>query len=219
VSPPSPPTLCGHPRRCATIPGTAAPSSAPWEPGTTRHHHARCCASCGLPSAEPSSQRTDSDRTGSPHAATLEAAPGWVQDLPRHPPGARFTRTTVNFTTLCAMLPYVALRTVRHDRLPLAYKRKRRSPGRGGRRIAAHLHFSAFTTILALRLNQTSGTWRLPLLSRLACSSPLQELQCNAIQRPERTPAGCTAHGRNQDKPVSLCCLAPPSRDRSQCSY
>jgi hypothetical protein len=29
---------------------------------------------------------------------------------------------------------------------------------------------------------------------------PLQALQCNAIQRLERTPAGRTAHGRNQDK-------------------
>jgi hypothetical protein len=59
ASPPSPSALCGHPRRCATIPGTAAPSPALWEPGTTRHRHARCCASSSLPSAAPSSQRTD----------------------------------------------------------------------------------------------------------------------------------------------------------------
>jgi hypothetical protein len=95
---PSPPALCGHPRRCATIPGTAAPSSALWEPGTTRHRHARCCASYGLPSAKPSSQRTDDDRTGSPHATTLEAAPRRVQDSPRRRSGARFTKTTV---TVC----------------------------------------------------------------------------------------------------------------------
>jgi hypothetical protein len=55
ASPPSPPPLCGHPRRCATIPGTATPSPAMWEPGTTRHRHTRCCASSGLSSAAPSS--------------------------------------------------------------------------------------------------------------------------------------------------------------------
>jgi hypothetical protein len=86
------------------------------------------------------------------------------------------------------------------------------SPGCGGGQIAAHLHISAFTTILALRLNQTSGTWRLLLFSRLACSSPLQALRCNAIQRLERTPAGRTAHGRNQNKHVSLCCCDNPPR-------
>jgi hypothetical protein len=31
ASPPSPPALCGHPRRCAAIPGTATPSPALWE--------------------------------------------------------------------------------------------------------------------------------------------------------------------------------------------
>jgi hypothetical protein len=82
ASPPSPPALCGHPRRCVTIPGTAAPSPALWEPGTTRHRHARCCAPYDLLSAAPSSQRTDSDQTGSPRTATLEAAPGREQDLP-----------------------------------------------------------------------------------------------------------------------------------------
>jgi hypothetical protein len=173
ASPPSPPALSGHPRRCATVLGTAAPSPALWEPGTTRHRHARCCASFGLPSAAPSNQRTNGDQTGNSHAATLEAAPGRVQDSPRRPTGARFVRMTINSTALCPMPLYLALRTVRRDCKPppLAYKMRRRSPGRGGRRIAARL-LSAFTTILALRLNQTSGTWRLLLLSRLACSSP-----------------------------------------------
>jgi hypothetical protein len=31
ASPPSPPVLCGHPRRCATISGTTAPSPVLWE--------------------------------------------------------------------------------------------------------------------------------------------------------------------------------------------
>jgi hypothetical protein len=63
------PQLCHHPGHCSTIPTL-------WKPGTTRHHQARCCASYGLLSAMPSSQRTDGDRIGSSHATTVEAAPG-----------------------------------------------------------------------------------------------------------------------------------------------
>jgi hypothetical protein len=118
ASPPSPLALCGHPRRCVTIPGTAAPSPALWEPRTTRHHHTRCCTSYGLPSAAPLSQRTDGDQTGSSHTATLEGAPRRIQDSPRRPTGTRFVRTTINSTALSAMPPYVALRTVRHDCKP-----------------------------------------------------------------------------------------------------
>jgi hypothetical protein len=107
---PSPP-LCHHPGPCSTILGVV-------EARDDKTSHAHCCASYDIPSAEPSSQRTDGDRTGSSNAATLEAAPGWVQDLPRRPPGARFVRTTVNSATLCAMPPCVSLRTVRHDCTP-----------------------------------------------------------------------------------------------------
>jgi hypothetical protein len=72
---PSPP-----PRR---HPGTAAPSPTMWEYGATRRCHASCYAPYGFPSAAPSSQRTDDDRAGSSHAATLEAAPGRMQGTPR----------------------------------------------------------------------------------------------------------------------------------------
>jgi hypothetical protein len=82
VSPPSPSALYSHPRYCATIPHAVAPSPALWEPGTTRHRHARCCASYGPPSTAPSSQRTDGDQTESSHRATLDAAPGRLQDSP-----------------------------------------------------------------------------------------------------------------------------------------
>jgi hypothetical protein len=73
TSPPSLPALCGHPRHCAAIPGTAASSPALWEPRTTGHLHARCCAASGPLSAQPSSRRTDGDQTRSSHVATLEA--------------------------------------------------------------------------------------------------------------------------------------------------
>jgi hypothetical protein len=80
ASPPSPSALCGRPSYHATIPGTAAPSPMLWEFRTTRCRHTCCCAPYGLPSAAPLSQRTDGDQTGSLHTATLEAAPGRIQD-------------------------------------------------------------------------------------------------------------------------------------------
>jgi hypothetical protein len=99
-----------------------------WESGTTRRRHACCCAPYGLPSAAHSSQRTNGDRTGSPHTATLEVAPGREEDSPRRPAGTRFARTAINSatsTTLCT-IPLHVIRTVRHDcKLP-------RSPGRAG---------------------------------------------------------------------------------------
>jgi hypothetical protein len=68
---------------------------------------------------------------------------------------------------------------------------------------------SAFTPILALASISTSGTWRTSLLSRLACSTPLQALRCNAIQCPEHTPAGHTAPAGTRINLVSPSCLAP----------
>jgi hypothetical protein len=64
---------------------------------------------------------------------------------------------------------------------------------------------SAFTTILALTsIRKTSGTWKLGLLSCLACSPPLQAPWCNAIQCLEHTTAGRTAEAGTRINPVSL---------------
>jgi hypothetical protein len=107
---PSPP-LCHHLGHCCTILGAVGARD-----DETLPRSLLCIY--GIPSAEPSSQRMNDDRTGSPHATTLEAAPRQVQDSPRRRSGARFARTTVNSVTLYAMPPYVALRTVRHDCKP-----------------------------------------------------------------------------------------------------
>jgi hypothetical protein len=138
TSSPSPSALCSHPHRCATNPGTAAPSPALWEPGTTRHHH-RCCASSSPPSAQPSSWCTDDDQTRGSHTTILEVAPG----LATTPIEARFVNTAINSTTLCATSPYVALELCGTivNRLPLAYKRRGRPPGRGG---GGELHTRTF---------------------------------------------------------------------------
>jgi hypothetical protein len=85
------------------------------------------------------------------------------------------------------------------NRLSLVYKGRRRPLSRGGgrARIANSFALPPSPTILALCLNQHSGTWRLFLLSYLACSPTLRAPQCQAIQHHERTPAGRTAHSRN----------------------
>jgi hypothetical protein len=108
---------------------------------------------------------------------TLE--PGYGRDSsgrrPHSHPRSRFWASTGLVTTpaeseirqddqqLHSTIHHTAIRSLEMcgtivNRLPLAYKRRSRSPGRGeGGQIVAHLHFSAFTTILAFRLNQTSG--------------------------------------------------------------
>jgi hypothetical protein len=82
-SPPSPSVLCGHPRHNDTIPGTAPPSPTLWGYGTTRRSHANCCAPYNLPSAAPPNQRAGGHRTSVPYTATLQAAPGQIQGMPR----------------------------------------------------------------------------------------------------------------------------------------
>jgi hypothetical protein len=128
-------------------------------------------------------------------------------------PEARFARTTVYSTTLHTMPSHVA-RTGRHAcKLPPPWSINGGAVpwpqgGTPGRTALTHT-MSAFTTILALSLNQTSGTWRLHLLSRLACSAPLQAPRCSAIQCLEHTTAGRTAPAGTRINPVSASCLAP----------
>jgi hypothetical protein len=74
--------MCGHPRHHDDIPGTAVPSPTLWGYGATRRRHAVYCAPYGLPSAAPSSQRTDDDQMEDFNTTTLEAAPGRTQGTP-----------------------------------------------------------------------------------------------------------------------------------------
>jgi hypothetical protein len=92
------------------------------------------------------------------------------------PPEARFARTAVYSMALCAMPPHVA-RTVRHAcKLlpPWPIKGGADPLAAGGRRTTHTCTLSVFTTILTLASISTSETWRTSLLSRLACSPPLQ---------------------------------------------
>jgi hypothetical protein len=85
ASPPSCLALCGHPRHCAAIPGTAASSPTLWKPGMMGHYHSRRC--------------TSSDPPVSP---TLEQAYGWRpnEKLPHHHPRSRSWIDTGLATTL-----------------------------------------------------------------------------------------------------------------------
>jgi hypothetical protein len=107
---PSPP-LCLHPRHCSVILSTM---------GTQVDGTSSRSPLCGLRSFVSRALESAYGRrpSKSSSSTTLEAAPGRAQDPPRHPPEARFTRTTVNSTTLCATLSHAALRAVRHDCKP-----------------------------------------------------------------------------------------------------
>jgi hypothetical protein len=110
---PSPP-LCRHPGHCSVIPSTVEAR----DDGTPPHPPLYILQPSASPTLEKAYRRRPNEK---PRTTTLEAAPGQSQDSPRRPPEARFSRTTINSTTLCVMPPYVALepcgKTV--NRLPL----------------------------------------------------------------------------------------------------
>jgi hypothetical protein len=97
---PSPP-LCRHPRHYSIIPDTVGA----WDDGTPPCPPLHFLLPFVSPTLERAYRR---EPTRSSRTITLEAAPGWAQDSPRRPPGARFSRTTIKSTTLCAMPPHVA---------------------------------------------------------------------------------------------------------------
>jgi hypothetical protein len=212
ASPPSLLALCGHPRLCAVIPGTTAASLAPWELGMMGHRHThRCTYSDPLP-ARPLSRRTDGDQTRSSRVATLEAALGQSQDSPRRLLEVRFSRTIISSTALCATPPYVALEPcdMAVNRLPLAYKRRRWSPGRRGTTDSCTLaHFRPHPRYWHLASIKPQGPGDFsssPALLVAPLCKHYGAPQYNALSAP---PTGRTARDRNQDKSVSLYCLAP----------
>jgi hypothetical protein len=134
ASPPSSSALCGHPCHCTTIPSTAAPSPTLWEPRVTRHRHDRYCMTSNPPSAWPSSWHTDDDQTRGFHSATLEVAPGRAQDSPRRSARSKIRQDDqqLHDTTHHTAIRSLELCGTIVNCLPLAYKRRGRSPGRGG---------------------------------------------------------------------------------------
>jgi hypothetical protein len=66
-----------------------------------------------------------------------------------------------------------------------------------------------FPTVLALASITPLGTWRLRLLSRLACSRPTTGTPVPSNTVPRAHPCWTYGPGRNQDKPSAFRFLAP----------
>jgi hypothetical protein len=154
------PPLCYHPGHCSAIPRDmgARDDKTPPRPPLCVHW--------------PSVSRTLESAYGRRPNGKLphdhpEAASGQVQDSPRHTAGARFVRTTVNSTVLYTIPPCVALElcSMIVSRLPLAYKRRRRSPSRRERTDSG--------TLACFRLHHDIDTSPQSNLRYLKASPPL----------------------------------------------
>jgi hypothetical protein len=124
ASPPSPSALCGYPHHCAAIPVAVGARDDKTSPSPPLY-------ASSLPSATPSSRRTDGDSSGRrPHnhprsrswagtgLATTPARSGIHQDDQQ-------LHGTVHHTVICSL----ELCGTIVNRLPLVYKRRARSPG------------------------------------------------------------------------------------------
>jgi hypothetical protein len=149
---PSPP-LCCHPENYRAIPNTVATQIDRTSPRPPLYS-LRPSVSQALELAYGQRSNENFDAT------TLEAAPG--RHRTRHDACQRQDSpgqlSIPRHRTPCWHTQHI--RTMWHDcKLPpLVYKRRRRSPGRGGRWIANSPAFPPSPTIVALSLNQTSGT-------------------------------------------------------------
>jgi hypothetical protein len=183
-SSPSLSALCGHPCHCIATPGTATTSPMLLERTGTGRRHACHCTSYGPPLTAPSSRPAGGGRITNLYATTLEVAPVWAQDTPRCPNRSKIRQDGRQLRGI-ARHASTRRRIVRHTckfLSPWPIKGREIPQPQGTRRqIAIMYTLSALTTILALASINTSGTWRPSLLSRHACSPPLQAPRCNAI--------------------------------------
>jgi hypothetical protein len=205
---PSLSTLCGHPRHCRTTPGDVATPQRCWD---VRGQDAATTAT--VPRTAPCQRRP---RIGPPRRP--------VNQLLRRSPRSRSCTSTERTTTPqperdspvrpsapqhCSPYRYTCRNSVaRMLTTPsLAYKRGGSPPAAGDRHgttDSSHSHALRLPHDIGTRLNQTSGTWRPRLLSRLACSHPSTSTTVQAIQCPEHTAAGRTAPVGTRINQVSL---------------
>jgi hypothetical protein len=196
---PSPP-LPHHARRCGDIPMLLGRTR-------TRHRHNGHCATYGLPVNGTLKLAHHGGRSTNHCTDTLEAAPVQAQDATRrlNESGIRQDSRQLHSTVRHAA---THIEIVRH-----ACKLLPPWPIKGGAAPQARGHGTTDSNhSLALRLphdigthlNQTSGTWRPRLLSRLACSHPSTSTTVRAIQCPEHNTAGRTAPAGTRINPVSL---------------
>jgi hypothetical protein len=205
-SSPSLSTLRGHPRHCNATPGTVTTFPMLLECTGTGRRHDRHCAAYGCPVDGTLEPARGGGRTTNHCTATLEAAPVRAQDAPRHPDWSRIRQDDRQLRGT-ARHACTRRKTVRHackllPPWPIKGGAVPQPRGGGtGRQTTITHTLSAFSTILALASINTSGTWRPVLLSHHACSTPLRAPQCEAIQCPEHTTAGCTTSAGTRIKP------------------
>jgi hypothetical protein len=184
-SSPSLSALCGHPRHCSATPGAATTSPTLLERTRTGRRHACHCTSYGPPLTAPLSRPAGSGRTANLYATTLEVAPVRAQDMPQRTnrskirQDGRQLRGTACHASAHRRIVWHACKLL--SPWPIKGRAIPKPRRRRKERIANARTLSAFTMILALASINTSGTWRLGLLSRHACSPPLRAPRCNAI--------------------------------------
>jgi hypothetical protein len=205
-SSPSLSALYGHPRHCRTMSDTVATSQRCWD---VRGQDIATTAT--VPRTGPRQQHP---RTGPPrrqstnhYTTALEAAPVRAQDAPRH-----LYRSGIrqDGRQLCSTVRHTSTRReiVRHacKLLPPWPIKGGAAPQPRGQGTTDNNHSLAlcFLHDIGTRLNQTSGTWRPRLLSRLACSHPSTSTTVRAIRCPEHTTSGRTAPTGTKINQVSL---------------
>jgi hypothetical protein len=131
TSPPSPPTQCGHPQPCTTIPSAVEPFPTLWKPCSDGAPPCRPLYSTSAPVSKMYERRpsVDASRT------SLEATPRRVRKPPRRLREPGFAGTSIKSQALYAgtTILYKKPCGTSVSCLPLAYKRRRRPPGRGHR--------------------------------------------------------------------------------------
>jgi hypothetical protein len=205
-SSPSVSALCGHPRHCRTTPDTVATSQRCWD---VRGQDIAATATVPRTGPRQRHPRTVPPRRQSTnrYTAALEAAPVRTQDAPR-----RLSRSGIRqdgrqlHSTVCHTSTRREI--VRHacKLLPPWPIKGGAAPQPRGHGTTGNNHSLAPRLLhdIGTRLNQTSGTWRPRLLSRLACSHPSTSTTVRAIQCPEHTIAGRTAPAGTRINQVSL---------------
>jgi hypothetical protein len=189
-----------HAGRCGDIPMLLGRAG-------TRHCHNSHCATYGLPVNGTLELAHHGGQSTNRYDATLEAAPVRAQDTLRclNRSGirrdSRELRSTVLHTCTrggivrhaCKLLP------------PWPIKGGVAPRPRGhGTTDSNSSHALRLPHDIGTRLNQTSGTCRPCLISRLACSHPSTSTTMQAIQCPEHTTAGRTAPAGTRINQVSL---------------
>jgi hypothetical protein len=204
---------------CATIPGAVCPSPVMWS------HSRSCEALCRRDVTTPApvqpelshqqdlepayGWRPDADAS----KTTLEIAPRSAQEPPRCLRELWFARTTVTPWALHASIKILCEISCNMSisGLPLAYKRRRQPPSCGHRiftptntRPQPHFPSSRYWHFASITQQGLGGFSFSPTLF----VAPLY-LTPGAKQYITRNLLDIRPHGRNQDKLVSLCCIAP----------